>query len=209
MAYKNVHKRIQRLESLQLIEKVEITESEHGAKYYRLTEAGIYELFANFRRDSLTIAFPKILENYGNLAFFDTFLYPYFAQESLMSFKMGSSKPIRRDLNYEMIYAVVKHLRTCCADVADSIAKTAELYGQPDDHVLQIVRADLQRLETEIGLKSYFLLRIILIFEVSTKETDFTTIKTMSLDNKFMKNVDVLRTFLEKGYKKCMDIGKK
>jgi predicted transcriptional regulator with HTH domain len=46
-AYKNVHKRIQRLQSLLLIEEIKnkTVRAKHGAKYYRLTEYGIYKLF--------------------------------------------------------------------------------------------------------------------------------------------------------------------
>ena len=40
-------------------------------------------------------------------------------------------------------------------------------------------------------------------------DTIFDTIKTISLDNKFMRNVDDLHAIFEKGYKKCMDIRQK
>ena len=55
MAYKNVHKRIQRLEALKLIQKVKGQETQHGAIFYQLSEAGLYHLFLNFSRLSFVL----------------------------------------------------------------------------------------------------------------------------------------------------------
>ena len=50
MKYNNVNKRIYGLVALNLLEETESngnTLSKHNAKYYRLTEYGIYQLFLN------------------------------------------------------------------------------------------------------------------------------------------------------------------
>lgn len=56
MAYKNVNKRTNALLSSGLIQKLETDSihNKHNAKYYRLTEYGIYQLFLN-RLDSLLV----------------------------------------------------------------------------------------------------------------------------------------------------------
>lgn len=43
--YKNTHKRVKKLETLQFIEPVKVKEARHEAKYYRITEAGMFQLF--------------------------------------------------------------------------------------------------------------------------------------------------------------------
>ena len=82
MAYKNVHKRMQKLRSVNLIEEVK-KESKHGAKYYKLSTAGIYRLLTN--SESMTYSKDQLFKNYGNNIIFRTFLYPYFEPETFFA----------------------------------------------------------------------------------------------------------------------------
>ena len=68
---------------------------------------------------------------------------------------------------------------------------------------------ELAALDQEITLRSYFLLFRMMWSIAISDDTIFDTIKTISLDNKFMRNVDDLHAIFEKGYKKCMDIRQK
>jgi hypothetical protein len=101
MAYKNVHKKIQRFKALQLIEEKEIEGTEHGAKYYRLTEYGLYLLFLkringvyfdNFKFNKYN-KIPddpvdsSILRNYEHSALFETFLFPVANRDTITGLK--------------------------------------------------------------------------------------------------------------------------
>lgn len=209
MAYKNVHKRIQRLEALQLIQKVKVKETQHGAKFYQLSEAGIYHLFLNFSRPSFVLRFPTILENYGEFTFFDVFLYPYFERKTLMSINKFIGKPthIFEDFNVILVFAIVSHLRMCCAAVQDFFSKMDKQLKLKE--VKRDYAEELAALDQEITLRSYFLLFRMMWSIAISDDTIFDTIKTISLDNKFMRNVDDLHAIFEKGYKKCMDIRQK
>jgi hypothetical protein len=213
MAYKNVHKRIQRLEALKLIQKVKVKESQHGAKFYQLSEAGLYHLFLNFSRPSFVLRFPTILENYGELAFFNVFLYPYFERKTLMSINKLVGKPMHlfEDFNVILVFAIVSHLRMCCAAVQDFFSRLdrqLKLEKVKKDYSEELAK-ELAALDNEITLRSYFLLfRMMWSFAISD-DAIFDTIKTMSVDNKFMSKVDELHAIFEKGYKKCMDIRQK
>jgi hypothetical protein len=93
MAYKNVHKRIQRLHSLGLIERVEQDkirkkrEFIHGSVFYRLTTAGIFYLLYKDSTTLTTEGREKIFQNYGDNIIFETFVYPYFKKQTLLQIK--------------------------------------------------------------------------------------------------------------------------
>jgi len=101
MAYKNVNKRVHSLVSSDLIQEIEADEnnvSKHKAKYYSLTEFGIYQLFLNELnglqiRELDTIKFNKppssnaliFFHNYQSSLLFESFLYPYFEKNTLFA----------------------------------------------------------------------------------------------------------------------------
>jgi hypothetical protein len=196
------------IEELQLIERVETKDAEHGAKYYRLTEAGIYRLFLSTPTYTGSYLLTPALKNYGNLAFFKTFLYPYFERESLMSLSIAR-ETAKDDIHHSLNWHLYVYLQTCCIAMEDFLERATKMQGQPWDDVLEIHRSDLHRAEGEIWLRRNWLLITIIMTIASSRKTDFNAISTMSLDNKFMKNVDDLHTVLEKGYKKCMDVREK
>ena len=82
MIYKNVHSRVKKLHKLNLIQAVE-KESDHAAKYYRLSIGGLYNLIYK-RRKSFLRLFKRMLENHGDNIIFNTFLYPYFNRATMM-----------------------------------------------------------------------------------------------------------------------------
>jgi hypothetical protein len=101
MAYKNVNKRVHSLVSLNLIRETEADGNninKHKAKYYSLTEFGIYQLFLNKLnglqiRELDTIKFGKppssntliFFQNYHSSLLFESFLYPYFEKNTLFA----------------------------------------------------------------------------------------------------------------------------
>jgi hypothetical protein len=121
MAYKNVHKRIQRLVSLNLIErqeakKAELGATDHGAKYYRLTEEGIYQLLRRAPAKLAIVNIEKFFEFCSKSMLFDAFLYPYFEKKTL------------RLLRKDWLIKLFLYLHDCCQEV-DSILKVLDMPG--------------------------------------------------------------------------------
>ena len=129
MAYKNVNKRVHHLESLNVVENTEANRdsvNKHNAKYYRLTEYGIYQLFLKklnglHIRQLDTIKFNKPLSsntliffrNYHDCLLFESILYPYFEKDTL--FAIG---------NY-----LLWDLYNCLADCCYRIKENLDNYG--------------------------------------------------------------------------------
>jgi hypothetical protein len=82
IVYKNVHTRVIRLYELNLIENVE-KESERGAKYYRLSTGGIYNLIRKQRRLFIKII-KNVLQNYEDNIIFKMLLYPYLEKNTIL-----------------------------------------------------------------------------------------------------------------------------
>ncbi|HET7147794.1 MAG TPA: hypothetical protein VFI73_04775, partial [Candidatus Nitrosopolaris sp.] len=96
MAYKNVRNRVQKLKSLNLIEKTKVDKrTRHNDKYLKLTDDGIFQLFLN-RLEGILIDQSSVkkgkesvsnvhsfLKHYGNNLLFELFLYPYFEKQTV------------------------------------------------------------------------------------------------------------------------------
>jgi hypothetical protein len=124
MAYKNVNKRVYTLLSTDLVQKVEINDdnsNKHNAKYYKLTEYGIFQLFLK-KREAILInqldarKYSKIsvntvtfLHNYRNIMLFECFIYPYFEKDTL--FAAG---------NY-LLWDLYRYLTNCCGRIEQQI----------------------------------------------------------------------------------------
>jgi hypothetical protein len=125
MAYKNVNKRVHNLVSLNLIQETEAAENninKHKAKYYSLTEFGIYKLFlnklnalqiyeletikSNESPSSNTLTF---FRNYYNSLIFESFVYPYFERDTL--FAIG---------NY-LLMDLFNYLGDCCHKIDQTL----------------------------------------------------------------------------------------
>ena len=117
IAYKDVHKRIKRLDKLGLIEKVPNDkirterESIHAPIFYRLTLGGLFNLLYKNREVMFTDDKNKIFLHHGDNIIFNTFVYPYFEQSTLTGIK-GSFLP-------ELIFDCVSK----CCNVTDEICK--------------------------------------------------------------------------------------
>jgi DNA-binding Lrp family transcriptional regulator len=122
MAYKNVHKRVQKLESLHLIQK-DGSISKHEAIYYRLTPEGIYMLFLE-RSEGIVINQCRVsterksvsnvqnfLKNYGDDLLFKSFVFPFFNKETLN--KIGSA----------FLWDIYDYLHNCCEEIQSMIAR--------------------------------------------------------------------------------------
>src|SRR5215472_3867102 len=113
-AYKNVHKKVQRLKSMQLIEQKQVHNAEHGAKYYGLSEYGIYQLFLK-RRGALTFRLvdenkaifvgKDFIKHHSNNALFEAFLYHYFDRKTVST------------ANYDLIIQFFLYLHDCCKEI--------------------------------------------------------------------------------------------
>jgi hypothetical protein len=130
MAYKNVHKKIQRFKALQLIEEKKIEGTEHGAKYYRLTEYGLYQLFLKRingvyfdilklnKYGEITDDFVdrSILTNYEHSALFETFLFPVVNRDTITS------------LRDTIAIAFFDYLHDCCK-IIDEMLRRKDIRG--------------------------------------------------------------------------------
>ncbi len=84
--YKNVHKKVQNLHDLGLIEKLprNLGNIEHGAIYYKLTSIGVFHLIVN----SSVPTNMDIIKYFGNDPFFELFIYPYLKRETFYNLKL-------------------------------------------------------------------------------------------------------------------------
>jgi hypothetical protein len=125
MAYKNVHKRIKQLHSLNLIEKVDkesirdpLEESIHNPTYYRLTTGGVFHLIYKEKSFLSNMSGKKMFQNYSENIIFKTLLYPYFEKETVSK------------INMLMIFSeILNYLNKCCAFTNDIIEFTKKNYG--------------------------------------------------------------------------------
>ena len=78
ISYKNVHKRIKKLHSLGLIERLDGSESnKHAAIFYRLSSFGVYFSIRNY------LAGIELLSNHSRNPLFDIILYRFISKKTL------------------------------------------------------------------------------------------------------------------------------
>jgi hypothetical protein len=140
MAYKNVHKIIQRLLTLGLLVKTKKHErnlygNDHNAKYYKLSEAGIFRLFLMRpegilvdRLSFMTLEHPKLKMDeefsryYGYCELFRTFLSP------IMDIKL---LPL---LHINFLRMICDYLHQCCKTIEDILL--IEDHGVPVESII-------------------------------------------------------------------------
>ena len=118
--YKNVHGKVQKLKTSNLIEEVD-QKSRYNEKYYKLTDDGIYQLFLKrlygILADQLSIKkgqtavshVASFLKHYGDNLLFELFLYPYFETQT-----------ISND-NFDLVVKLFRYLHDCCVRLDLSI----------------------------------------------------------------------------------------
>jgi DNA-binding PadR family transcriptional regulator len=205
MKYTNVLKWIKHLDSLNLIEKVQVQYTvRNNEKYYRLTEEGIYQLFLNrlewvladqlsVRKGDTPISNIRIfLKHYGKSMLFESFIYPYFESHIL------STENI--DLLIELFY----YLSDCCKQVDKAVRIAAIVpvkipkFSWNDD-------LKTNKDELLISLKQIFQLEILdsdnLVIEKSPEELKIASSKftiRIKLDRKKRKAIAVLGKYRRK-----------
>jgi hypothetical protein len=180
IAYKNIHKRIKRLESLEFIEPVKTKNTKHGAIFYRISEAGMFQLFIYRIYPILASFLHSILVNNGNYSIFETFLYPYFRKETLTV-----TEP-----NYAIRLAIVNYLNSCCT-AAHSLTTSYEEHNS-----LEAVEGYIS------GLKNELVMKILILFGFYTKGKGMDDLPILAKDDKFMKVADDVH----KHFKRSFDI---
>lgn len=63
-AYKNIHKTVQRLYKLGLVSITKQKDAQHGAKYYRISEEGIFYLFLRYDKFEQGLFNPRDMINH-------------------------------------------------------------------------------------------------------------------------------------------------
>jgi hypothetical protein len=119
MAYKNVNKRVNALLLSGLIQETEIDDetNTHNAKYYKLTEYGIYQLFLNrlysinvnqsdVRKGKVPSSSALIFfRNYSNSKLFEIFIYPYIRKDSISA------------IGDYLLLLLYRYLNLCCGRI--------------------------------------------------------------------------------------------
>src|SRR2546427_6293610 len=132
LAYKNVNKRVNALLFSGLIQETETDSinNKHNAKYYRLTEYGIYQLFLN-RLNSLLVNQTDVrkskeltsnasvfFRNYSECLLFEIFLFPYFRMNTL--FAIGD----------RLLWHLYHYLSDCCRSIGKCL-KYSKMHDIP------------------------------------------------------------------------------
>lgn len=169
-AYKNVHKKVQRLLSLNLITKDKTYKSKRGEIMYRLTSEGIFYILSNsefmFKGEVKRLFF-----YYGDDQFFYEFVYPYLSRESILNI---SDELFFIDLS--------RHIRDIC------YALNARADYEDESRRLETNPKHQFPLEPALNKVLLLPLRISLID--SCKYLDENDLKVLAYDVKFMKEVD-------------------
>jgi hypothetical protein len=112
--YKNIHRRIRKLKKLKLIEEETSKKtSSHGAKYYKLSEKGVYYIFlkvSSFIGEYLntTQVFKLLHMNYPDTFIFQLFLHPYVDVRTIEEIH-GTAH----------VTSFWRYLRSCCEAIQD------------------------------------------------------------------------------------------
>jgi hypothetical protein len=168
IAYKNVREHVKRLEQLGYIEPVLLGDGHlgdlvHGAKYYRISEAGMFQLFLQHDLVPPTLL-PKILEYFRNYSIFETLVYPYFKRETMTALKELWEAEWIDSFTIQIGTAMCDYLHNCCMEILQFMNKPyvsrdfiRAIYRQeriPNrEEKLEDLYADLTELKTDLVMK--------------------------------------------------------
>ena len=145
MDYKNVNKRVRRLQELGLITEIKSKgESIHNAKFFALTSEGIFYLLTQFQPNSW-----DWLIKYKNNLIVKVLLYPYFEENTI--------KPL------VMAFEIGRYLRECCY-----IIQLAIDFIQKDPQGRSLKEKVMRQLQSDLEWQAKAL-----AFRLITKRTTF------------------------------------
>ena len=210
--YKNTHKRVKRLESLGYIEPSKVEEIgkkiQHGAIYYRITEAGMFQWFLH--RNMLSLL-PLILQIHGNYLIFKTLLYPYFTKETVLALKkisdrlfsgFISNKNVFENANFKIFDAIYDYLRDCCFMLFPFIANRFYKKMKWESHF-----SGLEDLNNQlIKLRNNLFIKILLWFSAYDKKRQIDAVAILAKDDRFMNMADDIQRDLKRGFDIAMHL---
>lgn len=114
MNYKNVHKKVKKLQSIQLIEESkEKSIQSHAAIFYQLSDIGVFHIFDYlyerrflFKIEQIIEIFNGLLNYYGENDFFYVFIYPFFNKRTLANLKSET-----------ILWDLLNYCKKCCSKV--------------------------------------------------------------------------------------------
>jgi hypothetical protein len=230
MDYKNTLNRVKRLEGFGFIQSIKmeeltIEESKHRAKYYRITEAGLFQLF--LLRDwwvpsLIQSQLPAVLESHRDTLIFETLLYPIFEKETLT--KVPSARAYKNHkgdyIDYLIILfghasqvteAIYQYLRNCCSEIYEYV-KTLLWYRHESKHTMEDEGGlDIlgEHLNDYLVLeRDQLVMKILLLFQTYEKEAEqLDALAILAQDDNFMKVASNLHEDFGKGFKRAMLLG--
>lgn len=166
-AYKNIHKKVQRLLLLNLITQDKGYESKRGEIMYRLTSEGVFYLLMNsiflFRED-----LKGLVKYYGGDDFFYEFVYPYLSKESILKI-----------IDEVFFIDLSQHMRDICYKLnamADYEEESCKLETNPKNQIA-----------VEPPLKQVLLMPLRMSLMNSCEYLDKKDLTVLSYDVRFMK----------------------
>ncbi len=199
MAYKNIHKRIQRLYSLNLIGRVERS-SQRSAKYFQLTPEGVYYFLRKWRDAGVMKNGKEIFENYGNDDAFKVFLYPYLNYETIIQID-----------SQEVYVRILEYMRECCNEI-QSVLERMKSDGinfdsavQNDTNTISYGIIVIKIIDSTIKNKLVLHLLSGLIYELEHLKEQ-KKLLLLANDNKFMSVLEEIHDKYDKAYNDLIDL---
>lgn len=129
IAYKNIHKRIKRLEQLNLIEIVD-ENFERGAKHYKITPYGLTTFLSNFISEN-----PNYIQLNKHNILIKSLLLEYFEEETIDSFYTLKDDNTREISNY--LSDCCSLIKNTCSTIWNEIEKYNIKDILPEDKIMQ------------------------------------------------------------------------
>jgi len=170
MAYKNVHERIKRLNSLGLISEVK-GNFKRNAIRYSITSRGIFQLFLSAKDDTFT--FTRLLKpEYSQNLVLKTILYQYFDLDTIKSFTK-----IEEPFDFALARSSIisNYLMRCCEAILTEVeSRRDDLETEEEKYFAQLWREVSFITEREIRN----LILLILSYSIQEEEQDRIRIRT-------------------------------
>jgi len=194
IAYKNVHKRVQRLLELNLI-KPSGKGKKHGAKLYSLTNCGVFQIVRNSNRGLID---PRFINRYKSHPLFEIFLIPLLEIESL---------------NHSVVNALaLRYLRSIGERTVEAI-RTTNLKEAMFDYK-PIAPKELALMMFDWWMVSDQSNLVLSLLSLSSQRLPEKTIEVLGNDMKFMKHLHTTKERFDERYgllnkylTKRMDLG--